>query len=134
MTTPDLPLSYVHLDGFSSRPYSGNSLAIFTQAPPLGDQTLAAITWELHHFESIFLQAISVPNTVRARVFHLVGELEFAGHPSWERPVCSTPNRRTGNGMRSSTLKAKRVEVKTMRRGGFFEATLNQGAQSGWGH
>jgi trans-2,3-dihydro-3-hydroxyanthranilate isomerase len=77
------PIDYHHVDVFSDRPYSGNSLAVFVDPPPMSGPQMLAITQELHHFETIF---VSRPvgagaGTVSARVFDLVGELDFAGHP-----------------------------------------------------
>ncbi len=120
-------LSYVHVDVFSSRPYSGNSLAVFPEAPPLDAHALAAITRELRHFESIFLSAADEPNSVHARVFDLGGELEFAGHPVLGAACVLHAAAGGPEGEWVFDLKAKRVEVKTLRRDGYFEATLNQG-------
>jgi len=76
---------YHHVDVFTAVPYAGNSLAVFVDPPPLGPAQLAAITRELRHFESIFVETAGGTAgdvcTVRARVFDLAGELEFAGHP-----------------------------------------------------
>lgn len=75
-------LDYIHVDVFSSRPFSGNSLAVFpTVAGRLTAQQMLAITQELRHFEAIFLDTSSVVNVVTARVFDLFEELPFAGHP-----------------------------------------------------
>src|SRR5689334_21630962 len=70
---------YHHVDVFSGRPYSGNSLAVFPDAGALGTDQMARITRELRHFESIFLTADG--DGWAARVFDLVEELDFAGHP-----------------------------------------------------
>ena len=76
------PLRYDHVDVFSSRPYSGNSLAVFAEAGELKATQMALITRELRHFESTFLEAVAGdPFTCKARVFDLTGELDFAGHP-----------------------------------------------------
>ncbi|GIH06098.1 phenazine biosynthesis protein PhzF [Rhizocola hellebori] len=72
-------MQYHHVDVFSSRPYSGNSLAVFAQADGLTGAQMAQITKELRHFESIFLVPQGPMWT--ARVFDLLDELDFAGHP-----------------------------------------------------
>ena len=76
-----MSLEYVHADVFTSEPYSGNSLAVFADAPDLGTDQMVRITQELHHFESIFLRPTNDGRTVSARVFDLVEELPFAGNP-----------------------------------------------------
>jgi PhzF family phenazine biosynthesis protein len=74
-------LSYHHVDVFASRPYTGNSLAVFSQAGGLTTEQMDRITKELRHFESIFLEPAEESRAFRARVFDLIEELEFAGHP-----------------------------------------------------
>jgi len=45
---------YVHVDVFSSLPYSGNSLAVFPDARGLTAMQMLRITRELRHFETVF--------------------------------------------------------------------------------
>lgn len=71
--------TYVHCDVFSRRPYGGNSLAVFTESDGLTTAQMLLMTRELRHFESIFLKVDG--NHIVARVFDLMGELPFAGHP-----------------------------------------------------
>ncbi|MEU7837925.1 PhzF family phenazine biosynthesis protein [Nonomuraea sp. NPDC049129] len=72
---------YHHVDVFSDRPFTGNSLAVFVDPPPLGESQMARLTQELRHFETIFVRTTDAPDVVHARVFDLMGELDFAGHP-----------------------------------------------------
>ncbi len=74
-------LPYIHVDVFSDRPFRGNSLTVFPDARGLPAAQMLAITQEMRHFESIFLEPTEEPGTVRARVFDLFEELPFAGHP-----------------------------------------------------
>lgn len=74
-------LEYVHVDVFSPVAYGGNSLPVFLDARGLSPGQMRLITRELRHFEAIFLEATADPRTVRARVFDLIDELPFAGHP-----------------------------------------------------
>jgi PhzF family phenazine biosynthesis protein len=74
-------IPYHHVDVFAARPYTGNSLAVIIDPPPLTTGQRAAITRELRHFETIFVAAGGRPGSVTARVFDLEGELAFAGHP-----------------------------------------------------
>lgn len=79
-------MHYVHVDVFSPRPYSGNSLAVFPDSAGLSAGQMARITQEMRHFESVFLARDRIDEnagsqTWRARVFDLAEELDFAGHP-----------------------------------------------------
>lgn len=76
-----MTIEFIHVDVFSATPYSGNSLAVFPNARGLSSEQMLRITQELRHFEAIFLEQTEHPQTVRARVFDLFGELPFAGHP-----------------------------------------------------
>ena len=76
-----MALDYVHVDVFSRAPYGGNSLTVFPDARGLSGERMQAITQEMRHFESVFLEPGGDAHTVRARVFDLFEELPFAGHP-----------------------------------------------------
>jgi PhzF family phenazine biosynthesis protein len=81
MSSPRGRLEYFHVDVFSQTPFSGNSLPVFPDAGGMSSSQMLRITQELRHFEAIFLEPTSRPCTVRTRVFDLVEELPFAGHP-----------------------------------------------------
>ncbi|MEU7901232.1 PhzF family phenazine biosynthesis protein [Nonomuraea sp. NPDC049152] len=72
---------YHHVDVFADRPYTGNSLAVFVDPPQLDAERMLRVTQELRHFETIFVRRQDAPGVVRARVFDLLEELDFAGHP-----------------------------------------------------
>jgi PhzF family phenazine biosynthesis protein len=72
---------YMHVDVFSTRPYSGNSLAVFPNATRLTADQMLRITQELRHFETVFFESSDEAGAVRARVFDPFRELPFAGHP-----------------------------------------------------
>lgn len=74
-------LDYLHVDVFAPRPFAGNSLAVFPDAPHLSASQMLTITQELRHFEAIFLAATADARLFQARVFDLFEELPFAGHP-----------------------------------------------------
>jgi len=76
-----MTLPYWHVDVFSPQPFGGNSLAVFPDAPGLSGWQMQEITRELRHFESVFLTQDTLDGVLRARVFDLFGELDFAGHP-----------------------------------------------------
>ncbi|MDF3299446.1 PhzF family phenazine biosynthesis protein [Streptomyces tropicalis] len=75
-------MRYHHVDVFTGQAYSGNSLTVFPTAGGLTASQMAQVTRELRHFESIFLQPGGQDGrTWQARVFDLLEELDFAGHP-----------------------------------------------------
>jgi trans-2,3-dihydro-3-hydroxyanthranilate isomerase len=72
---------YHHVDVFTDVAYAGNSVTVFVDPPPLSVEQMSMITKELRHFETIFVTTSSSEGVVQARVFDLVEELDFAGHP-----------------------------------------------------
>lgn len=124
-----MPLEFIHVDVFSSKPYSGNSLAVFPNAQGLSSEQMLRITQELRHFEAIFLEPTEQPQTVRARVYDMLGELPFAGHPIIGAAA-------TLHGSAAATLPqtwqvilpSKTVSVATERTDFGFFALLDQGA------
>jgi trans-2,3-dihydro-3-hydroxyanthranilate isomerase len=74
-------MRYHHVDVFSDVAYAGNSVAVVVDPPALSTEQMLAITKELRHFETIFVTSAVTEGAVQARVFDLVEELDFAGHP-----------------------------------------------------
>ena len=124
-------MTYIHVDVFSPRPYSGNSLAVFPDAAGLDGAQMAAITRELRHFESIFLQPCEGDaRTYSARVFDLNEELDFAGHPLIGA-ACALHDSQSAADKETWTLRltARTVTVQTERRNPKrYFAVLDQGA------
>jgi trans-2,3-dihydro-3-hydroxyanthranilate isomerase len=124
------PVRYHHVDVFTDRPYSGNSLAVFPDSEGLTGTQMDRITKELRHFESIFLESASGDRARRARVFDLVEELDFAGHPV----IGAACVLHALAGSKSTErwtihLKARTVTVETERRSAaLYAAVLAQGA------
>lgn len=74
--------NFVHVDVFAEVPFSGNSLTVFLDPPALSSRQLLTITQEFRHFETAFVWPHETdPQRFRARIFDLVEELPFAGHP-----------------------------------------------------
>ena len=73
-------IPYYHVDVFSDRPFSGNGLTVFTESEGLSKDAMLTLTQEMRQFESIFLQRID-DSQVRAYIFTVEEELDFAGHP-----------------------------------------------------
>jgi trans-2,3-dihydro-3-hydroxyanthranilate isomerase len=70
------------LDVFTSKPYTGNPLAVVTDGDGLRADKMLAIAREMNLSETVFVQR---PTTNRAlarlRIFTTLGELPLAGHP-----------------------------------------------------
>jgi PhzF family phenazine biosynthesis protein len=124
------PIGFHHVDVFTPRPYSGNSLAVFSEAAGLSGFQMERITKELRHFESIFLERHGGERAFRARVFDLNEELDFAGHPViGAASVLHALHGSEETERWTIHLKARTVTVETRRRGpGHYTAVLDQGA------
>lgn len=122
-------LEFRHVDVFTPRPYSGNSLPVFAEARGLSTQQMLRITQELRHFETIFLERTAETDTVRARVFDLFEELPFAGHPVIG--AAAVLHESAGSGDRRVwhvELPGKKVTIATERTATGFYGLLDQGA------
>src|SRR5215471_17612010 len=73
-------------DVFSSRPFEGNSLAVFPDARGLSDTEMQAIAKEMNLSETTFVlprdAGTKSERGVRVRIFTVEEELPFAGHPT----------------------------------------------------
>jgi trans-2,3-dihydro-3-hydroxyanthranilate isomerase len=121
-------LDYLHVDVFSATPFSGNSLAVFPDSGDLDAAEMLRITQELRHFESIFLSPMASERTVAARVFDLVEELPFAGHPILGAAAAlqhrAAPQR---GGRWQFDLSGRLVSVTVEPTAGGYRARLDQG-------
>jgi trans-2,3-dihydro-3-hydroxyanthranilate isomerase len=123
------PVQYHHVDVFAQRPYRGNSLVVFPDSRGLTGAQMDQITKELRHFESIFLETGPGDRTYRARVFDLIEELDFAGHPVIGAAAVVHALAGTGGTERwTIQLKARTVTIETEQRGAsLYAAALDQG-------
>ncbi|MFJ8111840.1 PhzF family phenazine biosynthesis protein [Streptomyces sp. NPDC096132] len=129
-----MPLSFRHVDVFAATAFTGNSLAVVPDSGGLSTSQMLAITQELRHFETIFLSRAEdaeekgAPETVRARVFDLFEELDFAGHPVLGAAAV-LHEQEDAPGARHWTfqLPGKTVTVTTRRTERGYHATLDQG-------
>jgi trans-2,3-dihydro-3-hydroxyanthranilate isomerase len=85
--TPQLHrFPFMQLDVFSSRPFEGNSLAVFPDGRGLSDQLMQALAREMNLSETTFVlprdPSIERERGVRVRIFTVQEELPFAGHPT----------------------------------------------------
>lgn len=119
--------NYIHCDVFATRPYSGNSLAVFINSEGLSGQQMLTITQELRHFESVFL--CIKKGQISARVFDQFEELPFAGHPLIGA-ACALHRLFGADAKRDwrFNMKGGRIlSVASERRDGRYFATLGQG-------
>ena len=71
------------LDVFTSRPLTGNGLAVVHHADGIDDATMLAFARETKLSETTFVQTATEPGAdYRNRIWTIVSELPFAGHPS----------------------------------------------------
>jgi len=81
-----LRLPFSQVDVFTSHPFEGNSLAVFSDGRGLSDQQMQAIAREMNLSETTFIlprdAATEKERGVRVRIFTVQEELPFAGHPT----------------------------------------------------
>ncbi|KJS42859.1 MAG: hypothetical protein VR71_12570 [Roseovarius sp. BRH_c41] len=121
------PFNFIHCDVFADRPYSGNSLAVFTDCAGLSGPQMLTIAQEMRHFESIFLSEEN--GHICARVFDLFEELPFAGHPIIGAACSLHKESGTGDSREWSIglQGGREVTVSTQHRDGRYFGTLDQG-------
>src|SRR6476646_414767 len=77
---------FLQLDVFSSRPFEGNSLAVFPDGRGLSDLDMQALARENNLSETTFVlprdPSVERERGVRVRIFTVEEELPFAGHPT----------------------------------------------------
>jgi trans-2,3-dihydro-3-hydroxyanthranilate isomerase len=121
-------MDFQHVDVFADTPFTGNSVTVFLSGGTLTAGQMLATTQEFRHFESIFLQQAADQTRWRARVFDLIEELDFAGHPVLGAAAV-LHDRLGGDTARQWTiqLRTKTVTVQTTREGTALRAALDQG-------
>jgi trans-2,3-dihydro-3-hydroxyanthranilate isomerase len=71
------------LDVFTATPLTGNQLAVVHDADGLDEATMLAFARETRLSETTFVQRPTQPGAdYRNRIFTMLGEITFAGHPS----------------------------------------------------
>jgi trans-2,3-dihydro-3-hydroxyanthranilate isomerase len=71
------------VDVFTSRPFGGNQLAVFTDAAGISDAEMQALARELNFSESTFVTESDTAGAVRrVRIFTPAREIPMAGHPT----------------------------------------------------
>ena len=72
---------YAVCDVFTDRPLEGNQLAVFTDAREIPEGRLQALARETNFSETVFVYPAEQGGHARIRIFTLVAEIPFAGHP-----------------------------------------------------
>lgn len=121
-------LWWIHVDVFSNTPLQGNGLAVFPEAQHLSSDQMLALTQELRQFETIFLCGPTDGSDVRARIFTMEEELDFAGHPILgAATVLHYLNNSKADGLWQFALNKSKVSTCTATRPHGFWAEMNQG-------
>lgn len=116
------------VDVFAQAKFSGNSLTIFydLNAAEMTAARMLQLTQEMRQFESIFLFETS--SGLRARIFTIEEELDFAGHPLLglaahlhEEKGTTTPHDWT------IQLNHKSVTLRTQQVADHYQVTMDQG-------
>jgi len=115
------------VDVFTKQKLSGNGLTVFYDYEDLDDHKMLSLTQEMRQFESIFVAVNE--ETIRARIFTVEEELDFAGHPI----VGLAAHLHDESGENEPQewkidLNKKSVIVKTKKTDQYFHASMGQGA------
>src|ERR1051325_213450 len=74
--------SFIQLDVFTDRAFSGNPLAVFPEAEGITDEQMQQIAREMNLSETVFVLPSEQKEALRRlRIFTPFVELPFAGHP-----------------------------------------------------
>lgn len=123
-----MDIDYYLVDVFTKKPFSGNSLTIFSNAKNLGKEFMQVLTQEMRQFESLFFYQIDSRN-YRAFIFTIEEELDFAGHPllGLASLIHSEYSKEKSKNKINIELNEKTVEIETTKENGFYSASMNQG-------
>ena len=76
-------IPFILVDVFTSRPFGGNQLAVFTDAAALSASEMQQLAHEMNFSESTFVMAAEHPGRGAARQdFHAQARIPMAGHPT----------------------------------------------------
>lgn len=86
MTGASRRYPFLQLDVFTTTPFAGNALAVFPDARGLNDAEMLSIAKEMNLSETTFVlprdAATERRHGTRVRIFTVMEELPFAGHPT----------------------------------------------------
>ncbi|AMJ41804.1 PhzF family phenazine biosynthesis protein [Anaerotignum propionicum] len=119
---------FYHVDVFSSKILSGNGLTVIFHEEDMSKDYMQAIAQEFKQFETIFLRQIE-EKRFRARIFTVEEELDFAGHPILG--AMAVIHEKLFAEERNITavfeLNNKSLQGESVKKEGYFQATMNQG-------
>jgi len=120
---------YYHVDVFSSKSLSGNGLTVIFHEEDMNVRYMQAIAQEFKQFETIFLRQTG-EKCFRARIFTVEEELDFAGHPILGAMAVIHEKLYTEERCITAVfeLNNKTLQAESINMGGYFQATMNQGA------
>ena len=75
-------IPFTLIDVFTSRPFGGNQLAVFTDAAALSASEMQQLAHEMNFSESTFLMPPEPSGARRVRIFTPRREIPMAGHPT----------------------------------------------------
>lgn len=73
---------FILIDVFTSRPFGGNQLAVFTDAAALNAGEMQELAHEMNFSESTFVMPPESSGARRVRIFTPMREMPMAGHPT----------------------------------------------------
>jgi trans-2,3-dihydro-3-hydroxyanthranilate isomerase len=73
---------FILVDVFTSRPFGGNQLAVFTDAAALSSREMQQLAHEMNFSESTFVMPPDSSGVRRVRIFTPKVEMPMAGHPT----------------------------------------------------
>jgi hypothetical protein len=89
--------------------------------------TLQAITCEMRQFESVFLGPSRSGERVAARIFSMLEEVSFAGHPLLGAAALHDASEVDGSATWQIQLGARTVPIQSTRCDGYYIASMDQG-------
>ncbi len=75
-------LIYYIVDVFAEKKYTGNQLAVFTDAAELSTEEMQCLAKEINYSETTFVRSDGSSGSYDVRIFTPNQELPFAGHPT----------------------------------------------------
>lgn len=117
-------------DVFTSRPYTGNALAIFTDATGLSAEEMQSLARETNLSETTFViprdEATERERGVQVRIFLTTQELPFAGHPTLGTAMQIHSSRGERDSEIALDLKVGRIPVRFEMRDGLIFGEMTQ--------
>ena len=119
------------LDVFTSAPLVGNGLAVVHDADDIGEDAMLAIARETRLSETTFVQSPTLDGAdYRNRIYTLMSEIDFAGHPSLGTAVAVARARDQTHASYVQQTRAGLQPVDVELKGTLAQASMLQGPAS----